>query len=422
MTARWPALFTALALFTSSLAEAGPSLVFDPATGEVISQERAGEPWYPASLTKLMTAYLVFQKLRTGELKLDQKIAVSAVAAKQPPSKLGMPAGSSISVDLALQSLLVYSANDMAVVLAEAAQVSVQAFVRRMNDSAKSLGMTGSHFANPNGLFDERQVVTARDLALLVSAILKEFPEYHRYFEQPHVAIGKRKLRNRNSLLRQMKTADGMKTGFVCNSGFNLVGSATDKGRRLVAIVFGAPTPQRRSDLAQLLLESSFARPPLPQHAKLASIGNSELGMLVPADMTDQVCKGKNGISLARGTDLGGWGFSLGRYETAQLANMALRGRLLGAREMVEGGASGVIKLPGAIGYAAMVWDIDQSSSQGVCSAFHEQKIYCDVMSPASFAVVGALIAEKPPQTANGDAAAQPKKKTKKKRKRKSSQ
>ena len=259
-------------------------------------------------------------------------------------------------------------------------------------------------------------------MASSVKAIVSEFPEYQRYFAQPNLAIGKRRLANRNSLLRQMKTADGMKTGFVCNSGFNLVGSATQNGRRLVAIVLGAATPQRRADLAQTLLESSFANPAPSPRLALSSIANSQLGMLVPADMTDSVCKGKNGVSFARGSDLGGWGFSLGRYETAALADMALRGRLLGAREMVEGGASGVIKLPGGNGYAAMVWDIDQPSSQQVCSVFEADHIYCDVMSPESFAMVGALAAEKPPQTAKGDATpGNKKKKTKKKRKRKTS-
>jgi D-alanyl-D-alanine carboxypeptidase len=406
-----------------SAAKAGPSLVFDPASGDIISQERAGEPWYPASLTKLMTAYLVFQKLKTGELKLDQRLPVSENAAKQPPSKLGTPAGKTISVDLALQSLLVYSANDMAVVLAEGAGGSIQNFVRQMNDTAQRLGMTASHFANPNGLFDARQVVTARDLALLVSAIIREFPEHQRFFEQPHLAVGKRKLANRNSLLRQMKTADGMKTGFVCNSGFNLIGSATQNGRRLVAIVLGASSPQKRADEAQKLLEASFAQAGGAPKSPVTSIANSQLGTLVPVDLTTAVCKNKNEVSFAVGSELGGWGFSLGRYETAQLANMALRGRLLGAREVLEGGTSGVVKLPGPYGFAAMVWDMEEGSSRQACDLFMKDKIYCDVMSPQSFAMVGALIAEKPPQTAKGDAPAPAKKKkTKKKSKRKTSQ
>jgi D-alanyl-D-alanine carboxypeptidase len=412
------ALVVSLALLASQGAAAGPSLVFEPATGQVISQERAGEPWYPASLTKLMTAYLVFGKLKAGTLKLDQRIAVSPTAAKQPPSKLGTPAGSTVTVDVALQSLLVYSANDMAVVLAEAASGSASSFVREMNETARRLGMTGSHFANPNGLFDERQVVTARDMGLLVSAILRDYPEHNHFFSQQYIKLGKRRLMNRNNLIRQMKTADGMKTGFICNSGFNLVGSATENGRRLVAIVFGASTPQRRVDLTQFLLQSSFARP-MAAATPLATIANAKLGTLVPADMTETVCKGKNAVNMAQSTDLGGWGFSLGRYETAQLANMALRGHMLGARDLMEGGMGGVVKVPKIDGYTAMVWDLDQATSQNVCNTFKAQKIYCDVMTPEGLAAVGTLIAVKAPQTANGDAAAPAKKKTKKKKKRK---
>src|SRR5207237_1149584 len=188
---------------------------------------RAGEPWYPASLTKLMTAYVVFQKIKAGALKLDQKITVSELAARQPPSKLGLAAGSTITVDLALQALLVYSANDMAYVLAEAAAGSAQHFVEEMNRAASGLGLSGTYFANPNGLFDPRQVISARDIGTLAATILREFPEHAHYFSQPFVAVGNRKLLNHNMLLRQMKIVDGMKTGFICNSGYNLVVSAS---------------------------------------------------------------------------------------------------------------------------------------------------------------------------------------------------
>src|SRR4029079_7655663 len=200
---------------------AGPSLVFDAQTGDVISQDRAGEPWYPASLTKLMTTQLVLQRIKAGVLKLDQSITVSELTARQPPSKLGMKAGSALTVDLALQVLLVYSANDMAYVLAEAAAGTAQRFVQEMNLNASRLGMTATYFANPNGLFDPRQVTSARDIGFLAATILKEFPEYAHYFAEPYVAVGKRRLMNRNALIRQMKNADGMKTGFVCNSGYN---------------------------------------------------------------------------------------------------------------------------------------------------------------------------------------------------------
>lgn len=401
---------------------AGPSLLFDPQSGEVLSQDRAGEPWYPASLTKLMTSYVIFSKLRSGELKLDQKITVSPLAASQPPSKFGMRVGSEITVDMALQVLLVYSANDMAYVLAEGASGDYHRFAALMNEKARNLGMTATHYANPNGLFDARQVTTARDLGILASALLREFPEYAHYFSQQYVSVGKRRLMNRNSLIRQMKTAEGMKTGFVCNSGYNLVALAhDDKGRRLIAIVLGAQGGQARADIAQMLLVSGFARPLQQAQMPLGTLKNAPLGDLVPADMTQTVCKGK-GANVASATNLTGWGVSLGRYDDAKTADMALRGRLLGARDVLEGSASSaVVDVPGSKGYTAMVWDLDQKSSLSLCSFFREHNVYCDVMTPESFASIAVLaranqVRIQPAASVEGDNAAPRKKYKKKKR------
>jgi D-alanyl-D-alanine carboxypeptidase len=217
----------------------GPTLVFDVATGEVLSEKNAGENWYPASLTKLMTAYVVFEKLRAGQMKPEQQLTVSKLAARQPASRVGTPAGSTISTDLALQALLVYSANDMAYVLAENASGSIAGFSKEMNVAAQKLGMTASYFVNPNGLYDPRHITTARDLGLLARALLTEFPQYQHYYSIEHVDIGRRRMFNRNMLLRMMDEADGMKTGFVCDSGFNLVATAKRGDRRLVAVVLG---------------------------------------------------------------------------------------------------------------------------------------------------------------------------------------
>ena len=242
----------------------GPTLLFDALTGEVLSQERAGEPWYPASLTKLMTAYIIFQKLRDGSLKIDQQIVVSEKAHLQEPSKIGIPTGKTVSVDFALQALLVYSANDMAYVLAEAASGNYERFADEMNAVAKNLGLSASHFVNPNGLFDPRHITSARDIGVLAAVIVNEFPQHAHYFSQDSMAVGKRRLANRNSLIRIMPEADGMKTGFVCNSGFNLVASATRNGRKLIAVVFGAKSGGNRAIIAKGLLEQGFAMLPQP--------------------------------------------------------------------------------------------------------------------------------------------------------------
>ncbi|MGE0005512.1 MAG: D-alanyl-D-alanine carboxypeptidase family protein [Parvibaculaceae bacterium] len=400
---------------------AGPSLLFDPATGEVISQDRAGEAWYPASLSKLMTAYVVFQKLRRGEMRLDQKLTVSALASSQPASKIGMKAGTDITVDLALQMLLVYSANDMAYVLAEGAGGTYQNFAKLMNAEAARLGMTATHYANPNGLFDPRQVTSARDIGILASALLRDFPERAHYFSQAAISLGKRKLLNRNSLLRKMKTADGMKTGFICSSGYNLVASATENGRKLIAIVLGASSGRERADLAEMMLSSGFAKLPQPQHMRLSAIANTRLGALVPADLTQIVCKGKP-TAVAKASNLTGWGVSFGSYDKPATADMALRGRLLGVRDLIEESVSGVVKVPGANGFNAMVWNLDQAASLSVCAAFKKQNSYCDVMTPESFASIAALARATEeriqPAASQGDVGPPKKKKARRKKKK----
>jgi D-alanyl-D-alanine carboxypeptidase len=334
-----------------------------------------------------------------------------------------MRPGTTVSVDLALQMLLVYSANDMAYVLAEGSSGTYQNFVKLMNGEAKRLGMTATHYANPNGLFDPRQVTSARDIGMLASALLRDYPERTHYFSQAAVSLGKRQLRNRNALLRQMKTADGMKTGFVCNSGFNLVASATENGRKLIAIVLGASGGKERADLAEMMLTSGFAKPPQPQQIRLSAIANTQLGALVPADLTQVVCRGKP-TPIAKASVLAGWGVSFGSYEQPTTADMALRGRLLGVRDLVQESTSGVVKVPGANGFNAMVWNLDQASSLSVCEAFKKQNDRCDVMTPESFASIAALARATEeriqPAASQGDVAAPPpKKKTRKKKKRK---
>jgi D-alanyl-D-alanine carboxypeptidase len=400
---------------------AGPTLLFDPATQEVISQDRAGEPWYPASITKLMTAYIIFQKLKSGDMKLDQRIPVSELAHSQPPSKIGVPVGQSVSVDFALQALLVYSANDMAYVLAEGAAGSIPAFAAQMNLQAHKLGMTGSHFVNPNGLFDHRHVTTARDIAILASTILREFPEYDHFFSQPYLTIGKRHLANRNSLLRQMKEADGMKTGFVCSSGFNLVATATHDGHRLAAVIFGANSGKHRVDLAEMLLTDGFTRPAAP-HPRLQSIPNEKTGSIVPTDMTTLVCKHKP-VTLALSKSLGGWGISFGNYENSATADMALRGRMLSQSGMDLPGTPGVIRLPDSRGFAAAMWNLDKTSSDAACARYHAEKAPCEVIPPETFAKIAALVPDPvpPPITADpeGDELAKPAKKPPAKKKKK---
>ncbi|MBM3520675.1 MAG: D-alanyl-D-alanine carboxypeptidase, partial [Alphaproteobacteria bacterium] len=300
-------------------------------------------------------------------------------------------AGKTVTVDFALQSLLVYSANDMAYVLAEAVRPDWRDFVKDMNRTASQLGMTATHYVNPNGLFDPRQVTTARDIALLVTALLKDFPEYAHYFSQKTVAVGKRKLANRNALIRQMPDADGMKTGFVCNSGFNLVATATRDKRQLAAIVLGLNSGKARVDLAQMLLVDGFGRPTTGTVRPLAAIANSSLGSRLPIDMTKDVCRQKRGFMATYLDDVEGWGYSLGQYDTAQEADAVLRGLLLRAPGLDSGGRAGVIAMPGGKRFSALVWNLDQAGSLSACSAYRSANQTCEVMTPAFFGELASL-------------------------------
>jgi D-alanyl-D-alanine carboxypeptidase len=379
--------------------ETGPSLLFDAKTGEVISQDRAGEPWYPASLTKLMTSYVIFRKLRAGTMKLDQELTISELAHSQPPSKLGLPVGKTITVDLALQALLVYSANDMAYALAEGASGSIKSFADEMNQVARETGLAATHYENPNGLWDPRQITSARDIGIIAALIINQFPEYAHYFSQDAVIMGKRKLPNHNSLIRLMPEAVGMKTGFICDSGYNLVGSAVRDGRQLISVVLGARSSKARTQVSQLLLESGFSRPSSPDHGKVADIIDQAYGMVVPANMTKAVCKSKPAPKAVSARAMSGWAVSFGNYDEPIKADMALRGRLIAPAGINAGGTGGVVKLAGDGTFTPVLWGLDEAKSRDLCQQYQADHAPCNVIADT---LVSQLAAAAPPDPADG--------------------
>jgi len=269
-------------LIASSGASAGPALVFEPYNGTVFYAEDPDAQWFPASLTKLMTAYVTFQALKAGTVTPDTKLICSKEATEQAPSKLWLKVGESITLDVALKVLIVQSANDVAVMIAEGVAGSQEAFVQRMNEAAQHLGMTRTNFANVNGLPDERQFTTARDLAKLSRAIIIAFPEHADLFTTVEVQVGKQIMRTHNGLLLSLPGADGMKTGFICNSGFNVVASATRDGRKLVAVVLGEQSLATRRVRATDLLENGFKR-----YFWKSLFGTSIDGLAIQASLTD---------------------------------------------------------------------------------------------------------------------------------------
>jgi D-alanyl-D-alanine carboxypeptidase len=255
---RFSTVVVAAALAIGRPALAGPALLFDVADGHVLYAEDLDNQWHPASLTKMMTAYVTFVAIKEGTLTLETKIGCSKLANSQGPTKVGLPVGATITVEIALQSLIMKSANDVAVMLAEAVSGSHEAFVDYMNGTAGRLGMARTKFANANGLPDPVQVTTARDMAKLAAAVVRDFPQYAYMWSMLEMRVGKLQLHTHNGLLTNYAGADGMKTGFICDSGFNVVASATREGHKLIAVVLGEATGHERSVRAASLLEHGF--------------------------------------------------------------------------------------------------------------------------------------------------------------------
>jgi D-alanyl-D-alanine carboxypeptidase len=386
-------LAVTLVAFLFALAPAravmGPALVFDAETGEVLIEERAGEPWYPASLTKLMTGYLVFEALESGKLRLDQLIPVSEAAAALPASKLGVPAGLNVRVELALKSILIHSANDMAHVLAEAVSGSAADFVAEMNATARRIDMQSTSFANPHGLPDPRQITTARDMGLLAAAFATRFPQAREYYAASHFMVGEVELRNRNGLLRQMEAADGMKTGFICDSGFNLVASASIDGRRLISVVMGAKSAPSRNVLSQVLLESAAvlaAEPIPPRRPVLADLANLPAAPSGPFSLNEMVCQGVGLVTLQQPDEPMNWGVSFGRYAAPLTAEAILTGRLLATGDAATSRPSGVVLDPGREEYLALVWNMSKRDTIALCARLQRYNAPCEVLSPKTFA------------------------------------
>ena len=244
-------------------AQANPryaSIVIDAQSGEVLSSDNADARRYPASLTKMMTLYLLFEAVESGQLTMESHLPVSSHAAAQPPSKLWVRPGQTIAVEEAILALVVRSANDVAAVVGEGLAGSESAFARRMTAKARSLGMSATTFRNASGLPDDRQVTTARDMATLSMHLMHDFPEYYGYFSQTHFVYRGKTYKGHNRLLDNYAGADGLKTGYIRASGFNVATSAVREGRRIVSVVMGGFTARSRDAHMADLLDRGFVR------------------------------------------------------------------------------------------------------------------------------------------------------------------
>ncbi len=289
---RTASLLLGLALAGTALsARAETAILVDAGTGAVLAQKDATQRWYPASTTKLMTTYVALEMIRNGEAAADTPVVMTRRAADEPPSKMGYEPGSVMRLDNALRMIMVKSANDVSVAIAQALggrdREAFGRYIERMNDTAARLGMKDSHFVNPHGLPAPGQFSSAKDLAILAVALRRDFPSESDLFRIEALFTGTDTIPNHNDLLGRYPGTDGMKTGYICASGFNVVTTATRDGRTLVAVVLGANSVIQRAKETAELLEKGFAQS-VPEEAQLLASLPASSGP--PADVSKEIC------------------------------------------------------------------------------------------------------------------------------------
>lgn len=269
-------------------ASAAPQLVVDMHTGEVLYAEDAGIPWHPASLTKLMTAFVTFRAIEAGRVHLDTPVIMTPDTLKVPPSRTGLPPDTALSLRDALYVLVVKSANDVALAIAKTVSGSVDNFVAEMNDTARLLGMSASFYANPNGLDDPRQVNSARDLAVLGLTIFARYPQYRDLFSTDRVRLDGTVLRSHNNLLTDYAGTTGMKTGFICAAGLNVVATARRGDRELMVVIMGASSARERGEMAAKLFDAGFSNQLKGKGQNIVALSNRT--GVPPVNMRDDIC------------------------------------------------------------------------------------------------------------------------------------
>jgi D-alanyl-D-alanine carboxypeptidase len=336
---------TSLAGIRAAEAVTVPILVADVDSGKVIYAQAPTDPWYPASITKLMTTYVALDLVRQGKVSLDSMITISAAAAAEPPSKMGFRPGTQLTLDNALKIIMVKSANDIAYAIGENLGGSIDNFAAMMNETAQRIGMRDSHWYNPNGLPDPRQWTSARDMAVLARALIRDFPDSHDLFSISAIQFGRAVMPNHNGLLGRYPGTDGMKTGFICSGGFNVVATATRNGRRIVTIVMGQPSPRERDVKAADLFDYAFGQSAGWTSPTLDALPASALP--APPDMRPFVCGGKKPPAIEDGPGalsapgsaaqlVGGAAANNPALALAAFSNPALRARTLPPRAPLQ--------------------------------------------------------------------------------------
>jgi len=389
--ARAPILWTPLLAISALLlcapttrAAVQASIVIDADTGQVIESHNADQKTYPASLTKLMTLFLVFSEVRSGALTFDSRLEVSRHAAAQAATHLGLHPGESISVRQAILALVTESANDAAVVLAEAEGGTEARFATMMNRAAVRLGMKDTTFRNASGLPDPYQLTTARDMATLALALIHDFPDYYHFFSVRSFVFDGRVIKGHDHLLGEYAGADGMKTGFIRASGFNLVSSAERHGCRLVGVVLGGTSIGSRDRHMMQLLDLAFAKvPPLEPDERVADASVAAAPAASPAAMRDGIVKASaSGESDVEAPSVA-WGIVVGgafRHKSAARAAMRRASRC--ASHEIRSARASLVKIVRRHRprYSARFVGLDRQAALRACRTLRRRKLLCGVL------------------------------------------
>jgi D-alanyl-D-alanine carboxypeptidase len=389
-------LFFAVAL--AWLGWAGPAfaaddyaaIIVDAESGTVLDSHAATVRWYPASLTKVMTVYLAFEAIEAGRMTLDEQLTVSEHAASQPATELGLGKDETITVQDAILAIILQSANDAAVVVGERIGGSEEKFAELMTAKAKALGMTRTVFRNATGLPNPEQVTTARDVAVLAAALLHDFPQHYHFFSATSFTYGGQTFGTINGILSRYEGADGIKTGFTCGSGYNLVASAQRDGRRLIGVLLGSHTSFERHAEMIRLLDGGFATDVAKiEKAVLltdlsASDGEDDPGP--PTQLSPAECAyGVTATSTEAGTGLGsGWALIFGASANKAQAQKILSRARQKLKPAVSGGRPVVVskKWEGMRRYSALLTGLSKEQAGKACKHLWSVGAYCLVLSP----------------------------------------
>ncbi|KAA0591412.1 D-alanyl-D-alanine carboxypeptidase [Azospirillum oryzae] len=387
-----------------ALAAKAAAIVVDARTGQVLIDQDADAITHPASLTKMMTLYLTFDALDDGRLTLDQQLPVSSWAESMSPTKLGLRAGQTLKVETAILGLVTKSANDAAVVLAEALGGTESRFAEMMTRKAREIGMRHTVYRNASGLPNMEQVTTARDYAMLSRALMRDHAKYYPYFSRRNFVYGGRTLANHNHLMSRYEGMDGIKTGYTVASGFNLAASAVRDGRRLVGVVMGGKSAVSRDNKMAALLDQAFGRPGRGHEdgPVMASLDTTRSDAVDGEGDDDEepVVKAKPvraslqtaAIPVApakeekasRGSASSHWGVQVGAFSSKAAGNKAVSQAVKQAPFLLRTAKPSVVqaKTGKETVYRARLIGLDEKDARKACAVLSKHGHHCVAVSP----------------------------------------